>query len=174
MRLIDILYIVSFSSIFLIACYPSQNLSKKEEILEMTQPKVDHSVITSPYLGEVYTVEEVTEMARFPGCDSNGLSSEELRKCSTEEMLKYMYSNLNYPALAREHGVQGTVTLEFIITPEGRIRSAKINKEPGAGTGNAAMDMLAKMEQKRTWIPAVLDNTAVAVTYILPVKFKLA
>lgn len=156
------------------SCHPTHRISKTENLVEMAKPKMDHSKIKTPYSGEVFSHDEVTEMVRFPGCENNALVDEQLRSCSTEKMLRYMYSNLNYPAIARENNVQGTVILEFIITPEGHIRSAKINKEPGAGTGNAAMDMLAKMEEEHTWIPAKLNGNKVAIIYLLPVKFKLA
>ncbi|MBK8644940.1 MAG: TonB family protein [Saprospiraceae bacterium] len=36
-------------------------------------------------------------------------------------MMKYIQSNLNYPAIARENDIQGTVVVQFVVTKSGDI-----------------------------------------------------
>jgi len=162
-------------SVVLVSCYTSERVISKSNSPEKYQsfPLTDVTAITTPYEGKVYTAEEVSEMTRFPACEDQSIAVEELKSCADKEMLRYIYSNIKYPAIARENGVQGTVVIEFVVTPQGRIRSAKIARDPGAQTGNSAMDIIANMDRSYTWKPAMVDGKAVAVLYKLPVKYKL-
>ena len=53
-------------------------------------------------------------------CDSNE-SEDERRKCTQSTMLKYIYTYLKYPNLAKETGVEGTVILSFVVDKNGKM-----------------------------------------------------
>lgn len=111
----------------------------------------------------------VESMPRFPGCEEE--ESEEVRKeCAMKEMLKFIYSNIEYPAIAEENGVEGTVVIRFIVGRDGEILKPEIVRDIGANCGLAALEVVKKMPN---WIPGIQKGEAVKVQFNLPVKFKL-
>ena len=113
-------------------------------------------------------------MPRFPGCEDLNASNHEKEQCAKEKMLQYIYANLKYPVKAAEASVEGMVVLQFAVTAEGLLDDIKIVRDIGAGCGQAAADVIEKMNaEKLTWIPGYQRGKAVAVIYTLPVKFKL-
>jgi len=74
-----------------------------------------------------------------------------------------------YPAAAREAGVTGVVVADLEIDEVGLVRDVLIQESPSDELSTAAIDAL---EQWR-FEPAVMDGEAVAVRYIVTVKFNL-
>lgn len=121
---------------------------------------------------KVYKV--VEEMPRFPGCEDKGLGRAELKKCAEDEMLKFIYSNIKYPAVARENGIEGRAILQFIVQKDGSIKDVKVLRDPGGGTGMEAERVIKLMNDMPTkWIPGKQRGKPVRVQYALPVSFKL-
>jgi TonB family protein len=122
--------------------------------------------------GEVFKV--VEEMPRFPGCEDQGLSGEELQKCANQKLLQYIYTNLKYPKEAREAGIQGRVVAEFIITKEGFIESVNILRSIGGGADEEVVRVIGSMnEMEERWIPGKQRGKKVNVAFTIPVSFKL-
>ena len=117
---------------------------------------------------EIFKVAE--EMPRFPGCEEKDLAKIELRRCSENEMLKYIYSNLKYPAGARAKGIEGSVILRFVVNEDGSISNTKIIKELGEGCSDEAVRIINSMP---TWTPAMQKGQPVKIQYTLPVRFRL-
>lgn len=117
---------------------------------------------------EVFKVVEV--MPRFPGCEDMDGTNQEKTKCAESKMLQFVYKNLEYPAKARENGVEGIVVTQFIVGKDGVIKDKKILRDLGAGCGDAAMDVLNKFPN---WIPGKQRGRPVDVQYTMPVRFKL-
>jgi protein TonB len=82
-----------------------------------------------------------------------------------------LLSNLNYPVLARQRGVEGRVFVRIIINKEGVIEEAKTIQGIGSGCDEAAE--IAVLATKTKWSPAAETGKPVKSYYILPVKFKL-
>ncbi|MFK7775451.1 MAG: energy transducer TonB [Saprospiraceae bacterium] len=112
----------------------------------------------------------VEDMPRYPGCEDKGLNRKELRKCSEEELLKFVYGNLEYPKVARENGIEGRAILQWVVNPNGSISDIKVLRDPGGGCGQAAVNVIQKMPK---WIPGKQRGKAVPVQYTFPVQFKL-
>ena len=117
------------------------------------------------------------EMPYFPGCEAKKKSKNDLKKCSDREMLKFIYGNLSYPQAARKKGVEGRAIIQFTIMATGEIGPLEdilILRDPGAGTGEVARDIVVKMKNDGIiWNPAILDGKAVNFKYVLPVQFRL-
>ena len=112
-------------------------------------------------------------MPRFPGCEDQG-SEEEKKACAQEKMLKYIYKNLKYPAIARENGVEGMAVIQFVVNEDGSVGDAKVVRDPGAGTGDSALKVVKGMNSlPEKWTPGKQRGRPVKVLYTLPVKFKL-
>jgi protein TonB len=76
-----------------------------------------------------------------------------------------------YPPLAREAGIEGTVLLKALVDKEGRVRDAIIFKASGSSAGfeEVALEVIYKVKFK----PAVSNNQPVAVWVVYPIRFSL-
>jgi len=107
----------------------------------------------------------------FRGCQKETSSYEELRTCANETMYLYIFNHLNYPAKARNNGIQGSVVVSFRVTREGVIQNPVIRRSLGGGCDEEVLRMVNGMPN---WIPAVKDGKNVASLFTLPVKFVLS
>ncbi len=125
-----------------------------------------------PVEDEIFKV--VEQMPRFPGCEDMGGSNKEKEDCAKDKMLEYIYKNLKYPAIARENGVEGMAVIQFVVQKDGSVAGAKVVRDPGAGTGTAALKIVEAMNSMGSkWTPGKQRGRPVKVQYTLPVKFKL-
>lgn len=103
---------------------------------------------------QIFKVAE--QMPRFPGYvkRSNGkieywcdeLDSEiEIKRCSNAAMLRWINEHLEYPDEAYDNEIQGTVLIHFIVEKEGYITESKIVRDIGYGCGEAAKELIDKM-----------------------------
>jgi len=112
----------------------------------------------------------VENMPQFPGEECATMSKTERQMCAQKEMLKFVYGNLQYPAIARENGVEGTCIVRYIVGKDGTIRDAVILRDIGAGCGQEALRVVNMMPK---WVPGTQRGRPVDVYFNLPVKFKL-
>ncbi len=105
----------------------------------------------------------VEQMPRFPGSTSD----EE----SQNKILKYLHDHIQYPAMARDNGIQGTVYVQFIVGPDGAIRDVKtVSTHLGGGLEDEAIKVVSGMPK---WIPGKQNGRPVTVQFSIPVKFVL-
>lgn len=103
---------------------------------------------------EIFTV--VEQMPEFPG--------------GTAKMMKYLNENIDYPQMAREVGVQGTVFVTFVVEPDGSITNVRILRGIGSGCDEEAVRVVKSMPK---WTPGKQRNKPVRVQFNLPVRFIL-
>ena len=108
-------------------------------------------------------------MPKFIDCKEEKKKSSTL-KCEQLEMLKFVYKNIKYPAIAREKGIEGTVVIRFIISEEGKVINPIIVRKIGEGCEEEALRVVKRMPN---WIPAKQDGKRVKAYFNLPVKFRL-
>lgn len=85
-------------------------------------------------------------------------------------MLKFIYDNIKYPAVARDNGVEGTVYVRFVVEKDGSITDVQVVRDIGGGCGEEAMRVVKKFPK---WNPGKQRGRPVRVQFNLPVKFKL-
>ena len=135
-----------------------------------TIPEASDQKIFNPG-NEVFKV--VESMPRFPGCEPK-LDKKELQSCSDKKRLRFTYSNIRYPAEAREKGIQGTAVVKFIVEKDGSITNIELVQDPGAGIGEESLRVVRSMVEKNIkWIPGKQNGVPVRVEYTLPIKFSL-
>ena len=94
----------------------------------------------------------------------------EKKKCSEEKMLRFIYSSLRYPSLARENDVQGMAIVQFVVNKEGVVEDVSIVR----GICDQIRDEVLRVVNKMpNWVPGEQDGEKVRVLYTLPVRFKL-
>jgi len=111
----------------------------------------------------------VDEMPRFTGCEDLDISKDEKQKCANNELIKYVTSKINYPAIARENDIKGTVIIQFVVEKDGSISNAKIARDIGGGCGAEALRVVNGLP---TWVPGKQRSKEVRVRFTLPVKFN--
>lgn len=116
---------------------------------------------------EIFKV--VEEMPAFPGCEEKTDRTEK-KKCSTEKMNTFIYSNLLYPEIAKESAVQGIVVVRFAVEKDGSLTNIEVVRDIGAGCGEEALRIVKAMPK---WNPGKQRGREVRVQFNLPVKFKL-
>ncbi|MEP7168078.1 MAG: energy transducer TonB [Bacteroidota bacterium] len=111
-------------------------------------------VVADPDAGKIFTV--VEEMPQFPGGGEAAL-------------LQYLRSNIKYPPLARENGIEGTVYVTFIVDKDGKVKEPKLLRGV-TGLDEEALRVISRMPD---WKPGKQNGRTVAVQYNLPVRFTL-
>lgn len=139
------------------------NLENKDistENLEGDDEGVDKSLEETPPIMEEpvseKTFEFVEQMPEFP----DGQTA----------MMKYIMDNMNYPAIARENDIQGTVVVQFVIGSDGEINKVHVARGIGGGCDEEAARVVRSMPK---WKPGKHNGKAVQVQFTMPIKFKL-
>lgn len=98
----------------------------------------------------------VEQMPEFPGGDN--------------ELMRYIRTNIHYPAVAKENGIEGKVIINFIINKDGKITGAHVVRGIGGGCDEEALRVIRHMP---AWKPGMQNGKAVNTALNLPVTFTL-
>ena len=99
----------------------------------------------------------VEEKPKFKGGDAN-------------EFSKWVNSQLVYPEIAKENGVQGRVTLQFTVNADGTVSNVKVLRGVDSSLDKEAVRVVSNSPK---WTPGKQRDRAVKVTYTFPVIFQL-
>ncbi|HAA13524.1 MAG TPA: hypothetical protein DCE41_18260 [Cytophagales bacterium] len=105
---------------------------------------------------ELNIVDKPEVMAEFPGGHS--------------AFMQYVKENLEYPAEARKVGIQGNVYISFLVTEDGQIREARVERGVNDYLDEEALRVIEQMED---WEPAENNGEKVTMRILLPIKFRL-
>lgn len=116
----------------------------------------------------------VTEMPRFPGCEVLDTTTAYKQACSQKNLIEFVYANVEYPAAARNAGIQGTAVAKFVVEPEGNLTNLEVVRDLGGGTGEEVLRVLEGINKVGLrFRPGYKDGVPVRVRMTLPVKFRL-
>ncbi|HPF00319.1 MAG TPA: TonB family protein [Bacteroidales bacterium] len=87
-----------------------------------------------------------------------------------EALMKYLAENIQYPDLARQENIQGTVYVSFVVEKNGEVSNVKILRGIGGGCDEEAMRVVRNMSD---WTPGYQNGEAVRVQFNLPLRFIL-
>lgn len=121
-------------------------LKAKEEIAAPEPPKEEES--------KVFDV--VEQMPSFPG--------------GQQALMQWLSSNLQYPVIAAENGVQGRVIVRFVVERDGSVSNVQVVRSVDPSLDKEAVRVVSNMPN---WIPGKQNGEAVRVNYTVPVMFKL-
>ena len=85
-------------------------------------------------------------------------------------MLKYIMENIKYPEQAMKEGIQGRVTVRFIVEKDGSISDVKPVLSVHPLLNKEAVRVVKSMPK---WTPGKQNGKPVRVRFNLPVMFKL-
>ena len=98
----------------------------------------------------------VEQMPSFPGGEA--------------ELLKYISSQIKYPAMAMENNVQGRVVVQFVVNKDGSVGEVKVARGKDPDLDREAVRVVKTLPR---FNPGKMNGKPVRVWYILPVNFKL-
>jgi protein TonB len=105
---------------------------------------------------ETKVFDVVEQMPSFPGGPS--------------ALMQYLNSNIKYPVVAEENGVQGRVVCTFVVEKDGSITDVRVVKSVDPSLDKEAARVVKGMPK---WIPGKQNGSAVRVKYTVPVTFRL-
>lgn len=82
----------------------------------------------------------------------------------------YLASNLNYPAQARQMGIEGTVIVVFVVNTDGSVSDVDILRGIGGGCDEEAIRVV---ENSPNWEAGSQRKRLVNTRMRLPIRFKL-
>lgn len=121
-------------------------LKAKDEIKAPEPPKHEEN--------KIFTV--VEQMPMYPGGDA--------------ALMQYLSSNIHYPAVAAENGVQGRVVVGFVVERDGSITDVNVMRSVDPSLDREAVRVVKNMPR---WTPGKQNGSAVRVKYQVPVTFRL-
>lgn len=87
-----------------------------------------------------------------------------------DKMKEFISSNLRYPDIARQKGIQGSVFASFIVDETGAISDIQLVKGISEECDAEAARVIKLMPK---WTPGTQDGKNVKVRFVLPIKFAL-
>ena len=89
---------------------------------------------------------------------------------TANEFSKWVNENLKYPQAAKDAGIQGRVTLQFTVYPDGSVRDTKVLRGVNPDLDAEALRVVSASPD---WTPGYVKGEPVKVTYTFPVIFRL-
>lgn len=117
-------------------------------------PYID--IKTAATEADVYEV--VENMPEFP---NGGMTA----------LMTYLSDNIRYPEAAHKAGIQGRVTVQFVVGKDGSIGNVSILRGVNADLDAEAIRVISSMPK---WKPGTQKGEPVKVKYTVPVMFRLA
>lgn len=131
--------------------------SETGAVLQVTQRVADEPVAAPKPEVENKIFEVVEQQASFPGGEA--------------ALFRYLNDNLKYPAVAQENGVQGRVTVSFVVERDGSITDLKVERGVDPSLDREALRVVKGMPH---WIPGKQNGNTVRSRFRLPVTFRLS
>ncbi len=103
---------------------------------------------------EVFII--VEQMPLFPGGE--------------EALRKYLATEVKYPVIAQENGIQGRVFVKFVIMPDGSVSNVEVARPFDPNLDKEAVRVVKSMPK---WTPGKQRGKAVRVSYTVPINFVL-
>lgn len=85
-------------------------------------------------------------------------------------LMKYVAEHIKYPAIAQENGIQGRVTVQFVVTKTGSIGQVRVVRGKDPELDKEAVRVVKTLPK---FTPGKMNGHAVNVWYTLPITFRL-
>ena len=138
----------------------STETSQDEEIVEVDDVIVDEieEDVDVPFA-------VIEDVPIFPGCENES----DKRACFNKMIQKHIGKNFRYPEIAQEMGVQGRVSVMFVIQKDGSIGNVRM-RGPDKNLEAEAARIINKLPKMT---PGKQRGRAVRVPFSIPINFKL-
>ncbi|SHI30045.1 energy transducer TonB [Algibacter luteus] len=163
-----------------------------QEVIQIVEDveEVEETVIESTEIGQDDAVEErivevsdveveevdedvqvafaiIEDVPVFPGCE--GLSKQGTKDCFQKKIQEHVGKNFTYPQTALDLGIQGRVSVVFVIDKSGHITNIR-SRGPDKILQQEAERIIGKLPKMK---PGKQRGMPVKVAYAVPIFFKL-
>ncbi len=83
---------------------------------------------------------------------------------------QWLSSNIKYPVMAAENGIEGRVIVQFVVERDGSVSGVHVVRGVDPSLDKEATRVVSMMPK---WIPGKQNGSAVRVKYTVPVTFRL-
>ena len=119
----------------------------------------------------IYKVAE--EAPRFPVCEGLDTTIQVIEQCAQQQLLAFVYQNIQYPLDARQNGNEGTVVVSFVVEKDSTVSNINVVRDIGGGCGEEALRVINGMNEIGVkWIPGKMKGKPVRVQFNLPIKLN--
>ncbi len=148
----------------------------EETVIESTETSQEEVIEVADV--EVEDIEEdfdvpfavIEDVPIFPGCEKEKRKgAAAMRACFNSKMNKHIMKNFRYPEIAQEMGVQGRVSVMFVIQKDGSIGNVRM-RGPDKNLEKEAERIIGKLPKMT---PGKQRGRAVRVPFSIPIIFKL-
>jgi TonB family protein len=130
------------------------SIIKYEDNVLIKEEQLDSSkIITLPYL---------------PTCEKE--TGKERKKCTDDNVLRAIYTNITYPRYARETGIQGLTCSSFVIDKNGQVQDIKVLRSL---CNEMEIELIKAIKSLPKFETGLLNGKKKSVRFNLPVRFKL-
>lgn len=136
--------------------------TEREGDIAASDPSDEPIVIPTPIEVPEETVEEEIEFVVVEEMPMFG--------SGTADLMKYLSSNIKYPTISAEQGVQGKVVVQFVVGTNGEVLNPVVVKSVDPYLDKEAIRVISTMPK---WKPGKQRGKAVRVKYTVPVVFRL-
>lgn len=126
-----------------------------KNVVVVEEVKPEPPKVEKPDDNKVFT--SVEQMPVYPGGEG--------------ALLADIHKNLVYPPVAAENGVEGKVTVSFVVTKNGTIGEVKVARGKDPDLDKEAVRAVRALKKKFT--PGKMNGHAVNVWYHVPITFRL-
>lgn len=150
---------------------PPLNLTEAPELPAVTPPKeAPPKAVDAPLVVQQTPAPPAKPAAAPAAAGKPGPASDTGEPVFDRDLVAISKPDPRYPPRALRAGIQGVVTIEFIVTPEGTVRDPKvIRAEPPGVFDDAAREGVLRWKFK----PKVVDGRAITRRARLDINFKL-
>lgn len=127
-----------------------------DETTEVQQYNAPVEVKEEEEAEELEIFQVVEAMPEFPGGES--------------ARIEFLRSNIKYPQIAKESGIQGKVYVTFVVERDGSVTDVQILRGIGGGCDEEAVRVVKIMPK---WNPGKQRNKPVRVQFNMPIVFQL-
>ena len=85
-------------------------------------------------------------------------------------LLKWIGDHLRYPSVAQENGIQGKVTVQFVVTKNGTVGEVRVVRGKDPDLDKEAVRVVKSLPK---FVPGKMNGHAVNVWYTVPITFRL-
>lgn len=140
-----------------------KKLARAFKAIELAQMDPDNMVIVLiPMVNDTLTAPDIFEVVeKMPEFPEGGMAG----------LMQYLNKNIRYPEAAKKAGVQGRVTVQFVVEKDGSISNVSTLRGMEPDLDKEAIRVISEMPK---WKPGTQRGEPVRVRYTVPVVFRLS
>jgi protein TonB len=87
-----------------------------------------------------------------------------------QELYNFLSTNIRYPAISRQKGIQGRVVITMVVEKDGTLSNIRLVRGVATDIDNEALRVMGLSPK---WKPGTQNGIPVRVAYAMPINFSL-